>query len=92
MLWLVGGVAIGVLSALRRGTFFDRFSMGVALVGVSLPVYCSGLISLELFSYKWAIFPNVTYVSISQNPCCGPVTWCCPGSSPHFCTPLCTPG
>src|ERR1700734_1981377 len=27
ILWLVGGVAIGVLSALRRGTFFDRFSM-----------------------------------------------------------------
>ena len=33
ILWLVGGVAIGVLSALRRGTFFDRFSMGVALPG-----------------------------------------------------------
>ena len=68
VLWLVGGVAIGVLSALRRGTFFDRFSMGVALVGVSLPVFFTGLISLELFSYKWAIFPNVTYVGITQNP------------------------
>jgi peptide/nickel transport system permease protein len=41
VLWLVGGVAIGVLSALRRGTFFDRFSMGVALAGVSLPVFFS---------------------------------------------------
>jgi peptide/nickel transport system permease protein len=28
VLWLVGGVAVGVISALRRGTFFDRFSMG----------------------------------------------------------------
>ena len=28
MLWLVGGVSIGVLSALKRGTIFDRFSMG----------------------------------------------------------------
>ena len=33
ILWLVGGVAIGVISALRRGTLFDRFSMGVALPG-----------------------------------------------------------
>jgi peptide/nickel transport system permease protein len=68
VLWLVGGVAVGVLSALRRGTFFDRLSMGVALVGVSLPVFFTGLISLELFSYKWSIFPNVTYVGITSNP------------------------
>jgi peptide/nickel transport system permease protein len=67
-LWLVGGVAIGVLSALRRGSFFDRFSMGVALAGVSLPIFFTGLISLELFSYKWPLFPNVSYVNIAVNP------------------------
>jgi peptide/nickel transport system permease protein len=68
VIWLVGGVAIGVVSALKRGTLFDRFSMGIALAGVSLPIFFTGLISLELFSYKWAIFPNVQYVSITQNP------------------------
>ncbi|MFZ2046931.1 MAG: ABC transporter permease, partial [Trebonia sp.] len=66
--WLIGGVSVGVLSALRRGTLFDRFSMGVALAGVSLPIFFTGLISLELFSYKWPIFPNVTYVPILTNP------------------------
>ena len=68
VLWLIGGVSIGVLSALRRGSFFDRFSMGIALAGVSLPVFFTGLISLELFSYKWALFPNVHYVGITSNP------------------------
>jgi peptide/nickel transport system permease protein len=68
VLWLIGGVSIGVLSALRRGSLFDRVSMGVALAGVSLPIFFTGLIALELFSYKWAIFPNVTYVGITQNP------------------------
>jgi peptide/nickel transport system permease protein len=68
ILWLIGGVSIGVLSALRRGSFFDRLSMGIALAGVSLPVFFTGLISLELFSYKWAIFPNVHYVGITSNP------------------------
>jgi peptide/nickel transport system permease protein len=68
IIWLVGGVAIGVLSALRRGSLFDRFSMGVALAGVSLPIFFTGLISLELFSYKWPLFPNVTYVDIAVNP------------------------
>src|SRR5712691_368892 len=68
VLWLIGGVSVGVLSALRRGSIFDRFSMGVALAGVSLPVFFTGLVSLELFSYKWSLFPNVHYVSITSNP------------------------
>ena len=68
ILWLVGGVTIGVISALKRGTIFDRFSMGLALAGVSLPIFFTGLIALELFSYKWPIFPNVTFVPFTQNP------------------------
>jgi peptide/nickel transport system permease protein len=68
VLWLIGGVSIGVLSALRRGSVFDRFTMGIALAGVSLPVFFTGLIALELFSYKWPIFPNVHYVGITTNP------------------------
>jgi peptide/nickel transport system permease protein len=68
VLWLVGGVSIGVLSALRRGSLFDRLSMGVALAGVSLPIFFTGLISLELFSYNWTIFPNVQFVAFTTNP------------------------
>jgi peptide/nickel transport system permease protein len=68
VIWLISGVAIGVLSALKRGSIFDRFSMGIALAGVSLPIFFTGLISLELFSYKWPIFPNVQFVPFTQNP------------------------
>jgi peptide/nickel transport system permease protein len=68
VLWLTSGIAIGVVSALKRGSIFDRLSMGVALAGVSLPIFFTGLISLELFSYKWPLFPNVQYVSLTQNP------------------------
>ena len=68
VLWLIGGVSVGVLSALRRGSIFDRFSMGIALAGVSLPVFFTGLIALELFSYKWPIFPNVHYVPLTTDP------------------------
>jgi peptide/nickel transport system permease protein len=68
IIWLISGVAIGVLSALKRGSIFDRFSMGVALAGVSLPIFFTGLIALELFSYRWPIFPNVTFVPFTQNP------------------------
>jgi peptide/nickel transport system permease protein len=68
ILWLLGGIAIGVISALKRGTFFDRLSMGTALAGVSLPIFFTGQIALLLFSYKWSIFPNVQYVAFTQNP------------------------
>jgi peptide/nickel transport system permease protein len=68
VIWLIFGIAIGVLSALKRGSIFDRLSMGIALAGVSLPIFFTGLVSLELFSYKWSIFPNVQYVSITSNP------------------------
>jgi peptide/nickel transport system permease protein len=71
ILWLVSGVSIGVLSALRRGSIFDRSAMGVALAGVSLPIYFTGLLALAVFSYgpswlRW--FPNVHFVGFTQDP------------------------
>ena len=68
VLWLTGGIAVGVVSALRRGSILDRLSMTIALAGVSLPIFFTGLVSLALFSYKWPIFPNVQFVPLTQNP------------------------
>ncbi|WP_329334443.1 ABC transporter permease [Streptomyces sp. NBC_00663] len=51
VLWLLFGVAAGVLSALKRGSLWDRGAMVVALAGVSLPIYFTGLLSLAIFSY-----------------------------------------
>jgi peptide/nickel transport system permease protein len=67
-LWLVSGVAVGILSALRRGSFFDRAAMSVALAGVSLPVYFTGLVVLSIFSYNLKWFVNVHYVGFTSNP------------------------
>jgi peptide/nickel transport system permease protein len=68
VIWLCSGVTIGVISALKRGMVVDRLSMGIALAGVSLPIFFTGQIALALFSYKWAIFPSVQYVGITSNP------------------------
>ncbi|MEU9335205.1 ABC transporter permease [Streptomyces sp. NPDC048290] len=51
VLWLLIGVTAGVISALKRGTLWDRGAMVVALAGVSLPIYFTGLLSLAIFSY-----------------------------------------
>src|SRR5258706_431631 len=37
-------------------------------LGFDQPIFFTGLIALELFSYKWEIFPNVQYVALTQNP------------------------
>jgi peptide/nickel transport system permease protein len=68
ILWLFGGVAIGVLSALRRGSVWDRLSMGVALAGVSLPIFFTGALSLLLFAVKWPVFPDSGYTNIAVSP------------------------
>jgi len=69
ILWLVAGVSTGVLSALRRGTIFDRGAMGVALAGVSLPIFFTGLVSLAFFSYNlgWTA-PGGQFVPFTENP------------------------
>ncbi|MGW6271873.1 MULTISPECIES: ABC transporter permease [unclassified Streptomyces] len=49
VLWLIAGVATGVLSALKRGTIWDRSAMITALGGVSLPIFFTGMIAMGLF-------------------------------------------
>jgi peptide/nickel transport system permease protein len=69
VLWLIGGVSVGVLSALRKGSVFDRAAMSVALAGVSLPIFFTGLLSLSIFSYGLGWFPGGgSYVPFQQNP------------------------
>ncbi len=68
VLWLAFGLLSGVLSALRKGTVFDRAAMIVSLAGVSLPVFFTALLSLSVFSYQFNLLPNVHYVNLLDDP------------------------
>ncbi|HEY2397984.1 MAG TPA: ABC transporter permease [Solirubrobacteraceae bacterium] len=72
ILWLVTGVTVGIISALRPGTLGDRASMGTALVLVSAPEYWLGLIVLYLFADDigvFKIFPGAgSYVPLTSDP------------------------
>lgn len=67
VLWVLGGLATGVVSALKRGSVWDRSAMGIALAGVSLPVYFTGVLSLAIFVYglNWI---DGQYVDFSESP------------------------
>ena len=57
IVWLLIGIPIGIISAIKRGTILDRAAMGAALVAISAPVYWLGLVSLYLFSKDLGKFP-----------------------------------
>ena len=72
VLWIVGGLSVGIISALRRHTLLDRASMGAALVLISAPEFWLGLVLLFLFASdigKFKIFPGAgSYVGLSSDP------------------------
>jgi peptide/nickel transport system permease protein len=54
---IVLGLALGVLAALAHRTWLDTAAMGVAILGVSMPVFYSSLLLLLLFSFTLGWFP-----------------------------------
>ena len=68
VVWLAMGILIGTTSALKRGRWQDRLSMGFALFGVSAPVFWLGLMGLYVFWEKLHWLPGTGYVAISDDP------------------------
>ncbi len=58
ILWLLIGVPIGILSAVKRRTVADRASMLFALFGVSAPTFWLALVFLYVFWYQLGWFPS----------------------------------
>ncbi len=68
IIWLLVGIGIGVLSALKRGTALDRITMAGAVAGVSAPAYVVGLLAIIIFGLNLNIVPDNGYVPLTQNP------------------------
>jgi peptide/nickel transport system permease protein len=72
VVWLLIGLPVGILSAIKRRQLPDRLAMGAALVAISAPVYWLGLVSLYLFSKDIGRFPVFdganSYAPLSEDP------------------------
>ncbi|HEY5224299.1 MAG TPA: ABC transporter permease [Microbacteriaceae bacterium] len=68
IVWLLFGVAGGVISALKRGTALDRSIMTVAIAGVSAPSYLVGLLAILFFGFTLGLLPTGGYVPFTQDP------------------------
>lgn len=51
------GVTVGVVSAVRRGTWLDNAAMTLALFGVSIPNFWLGMLLMQLVGLHWPILP-----------------------------------
>jgi peptide/nickel transport system permease protein len=58
ILWLLIGIPIGIVSAIRRGSLIDRSAMIFALIGVSMPVFWLGLVLLYVFHFWLGWLPT----------------------------------
>ncbi|MFM1826232.1 MAG: hypothetical protein RLZZ37_867 [Actinomycetota bacterium] len=70
-IWLIMGISLGVISAVKKGKALDRISTGFAIFGLSMPTFFIGLLLIYIFIIWLPIFPFPSYVSIFDDP----VSW-----------------
>lgn len=75
VLWLVFGIAIGVLSATRPRSLLDRAVTGFVLTGISMPTFLVALVLIYLLFFRlheaglgWFAAPNAEYIRVEQDP------------------------
>ncbi|MDQ3955249.1 MAG: ABC transporter permease [Actinomycetota bacterium] len=68
VIWLLLGLSVGIVSALKRRTLVDRAAMTFALFGVSAPVFFLGLIMLWVFWETLDILPGTGYIPFTESP------------------------
>ena len=57
-MWFLIGIPIGIVSAIKRGSFWDRAGMLFALIGVSVPVFWLGTTAPVLLLVQARVAPR----------------------------------
>ena len=61
-------IPVGVLSAVRRNTFWDYLANGLSLCGLSVPSFWLGIMLILLLSVRLGWLPASGFVSLFQDP------------------------
>ena len=64
----VVGISLGVVSAVRKNSIFDAASMVFALIGVSMPIYWSGILLIILFAGVLHVLPSTGRIDPMLQP------------------------
>jgi peptide/nickel transport system permease protein len=68
ILWLLGAIVLGSISASHAGRLSDRALMVLAILGVSIPVFLLAALLLYLLAFRTGVFPNTGYTTFAQSP------------------------
>ena len=63
---IIIGLPVGIVAAINRNTFIDRFIMFWAMLGISTPAFFLGLSFILIFAVNLSIFPASGYVPINE--------------------------
>ncbi|WP_028655731.1 ABC transporter permease [Nocardioides sp. J54] len=72
VMWLIGGVSLGILAAVTKGSIVDRGIVGLTLVAYAFPSFFIGVFMLKYVAIRWELVPLPRYVSIEDG---GVFTW-----------------
>ncbi|MGH3663242.1 MAG: ABC transporter permease [Micromonosporaceae bacterium] len=68
VVWLGIGLSLGMTSALRRGSWYDKTAIAISLTGAAMQVYFFGLILLIVFVYEFGVLPVPRYIPVTEDP------------------------
>ncbi|CCV15921.1 ABC transporter permease [Mesorhizobium sp. STM 4661] len=74
VLWVLGGLTVGVVAGATRGTWLDRTLMILSLIGVSIPVFWLGEVANLVTQSRWhdtwlfSWVPPLGYIAFTEDP------------------------
>lgn len=61
------GIPLGMLSATRKDTPLDKLSIGVSLIGISVPSFFIAIVLIMFFGVRLGFLPVSGYIPVSQS-------------------------
>lgn len=68
LMWITGGVSLGIVAALKKGTIIDRALVGTALVFYAFPTFFIGLCLYVYLAVKWQWVKIPAYTPFGVDP------------------------
>jgi len=66
LLWIIGGVSLGAIAAITKGSFIDRGLVGASLFFYAFPTFWIGMFLIQYPAIKWRWTSVPSYTSIAD--------------------------
>lgn len=63
---LVIGIPLGIISALKRGSWADILSMVIATIGIAIPTFVIAMLLMYEFCMRHALLPNIGWGTVKH--------------------------